>query len=298
MKKNILIFLLLIMAWFSKAQNSVTNSVDNAAPVRIGLCLSGGGALGFAHIGAIKALEEHGIIADEVSGASMGAIVACFYAAGYTPEQLLEIIRSEKMYKTTKILTYIPRALTKKSGLSTHDALRKVLREHVPGNSFEGLQKPFYLSVTNLRTGEYETISSGDSLDAWVAASASIPAVFESIHINGNMYIDGGVLNNMPAQPLAENCNFIIGINVIPYLPLDNYFDNTLDVLALTIRMTENQNSAPGKALCNHIIDVQAITKFNEFSFGSYDLIYQYGYDAVEKYISEHPEILDFKNKK
>jgi NTE family protein len=200
------------------------------------------------------------------------------------------------MYKTTKILTYIPRVLSKKTGLSTHDVLRKVLREHVPGNSFDGLQKPFYLSVANLRTGEYEIISSGDSLDAWVAASASIPAVFESIHINGNMYIDGGVLNNMPSQPLAEKCNFIIGINVIPYLPPEN-LDNTLDVLALAIRMCENQNSAPGKALCNHVIDVKAITKFNEFNFEHYDLIYQYGYDAVEEYIKNHPE-LDFKNKK
>lgn len=290
MKKICLILSIFAMAWFfTKAQNN-----DN---LRIGLCLSGGGALGFAHIGAIKALEEHGIIPDEISGASMGAIIGCFYAAGYTPEQLLDIIVSKKMYKSSTIFSYISGSLTKKTGLSTHNVLRTVLREHVPGDSFAGLRKPFHLSVSNLFTGKCEIISEGDSLDAWVAASASIPAVFESIIINGNTYIDGGVLNNMPAQPLAKNCNFIIGINVTPYLPSENY--GTLDVLNLAIRMAQNQNSEEGKALCNHVIDVSAITKYNEFSFQNYDLIYQYGYDAVEEYIKEHPEI-DFisKNKK
>ena len=289
MKKYYLIILLLAMVLFTQAQNPKNNKADNTP--RIGLCLSGGGALGFAHIGAIKALEEHGIIPDEISGASMGSIVGCFYAAGYTTEQLMEIIRSEKMYKTTKIMNRVPRPLTKKSGLSTHDALRKILRERVPGNSFEGLKKPFHLSVSNLHTGECEIISSGDSLDAWVAASASIPAVFESILINGNLYIDGGVLNNMPAQPLAKNCNLIIGINVIPYLPQENKFDNTINVLAMAIRMAENKNADEGKSLCNHVIDVNAISKYNEFSFDKFEIIYQYGYDAVVEYIKAHPEL-------
>ncbi|GHT33852.1 hypothetical protein FACS189434_09000 [Bacteroidia bacterium] len=270
--------------FLSKAQNS------DKKP-RIGVCLSGGGALGFAHIGALQALEEHGIVIDEISGASMGSIVGSLYAAGYKPAQMLDIIHSEKMYKTTKVLNVWSIPSFGKSGFFNHNVLRKVLREHVPDNSFECLKIPFYLSVTNLLTGDYEIISSGDSLDAWVAASASIPGVFENISLNNNLYCDGGVLNNLPAQPLAKTCDLIIGINVVPYLPHNNDFKQISNALELTIRIAQNKNSQPGKEICHHLIDVEAIKKYNEFSFEQYNEIYLYGYNAVEEYIKLHPEL-------
>ncbi|MDR2840030.1 MAG: patatin-like phospholipase family protein [Paludibacter sp.] len=271
-------------------------SQNTSDSLRIGVCFSGGGALGFAHIGAIQALNDYGIFPDEISGASMGSIVGSMVASGYTPAQILAIIQQEKMYKTTKILNIISAPLWRKSGISNHNALRKVLREHVPSNSFEGLKMPLYISVTNLLTGNYEIISSGDSLDLWVAASASIPGIFENIKIRDNYYCDGGLLNNMPVQPLTENCNLIIGIDVVPYLPKEDELNNTLNAFLFAIRLAEHNNAKAGRALCDHIIDIPAISTFHEFSFAHYDLIYQYGYDAVEEYIKIHPE-LDLKNK-
>ena len=77
---------------------SAQTSGSKAAPT-VGICLSGGGALGFAHIGALQALEEHGIHATHLSGTSMGSIVGVMYAAGYTPAQILEMVKEEKAYK-------------------------------------------------------------------------------------------------------------------------------------------------------------------------------------------------------
>jgi len=71
-----------------------------------GIVLSGGGALGFAHIGALMALEEAGIEVSVISGASMGAIVGAMYAYGYPPQEMMTIIEKEKLYKNSKIFNY------------------------------------------------------------------------------------------------------------------------------------------------------------------------------------------------
>ena len=68
----------------------------------LGLCLSGGGALGFAHIGVIQSLENNGIFPTHIVGSSMGAIIGTLYAAGYSPSDMLQMIREDKLYKFTK----------------------------------------------------------------------------------------------------------------------------------------------------------------------------------------------------
>jgi len=73
----------------------------------LGLCLSGGGALGFAHIGVIQSLEDHGIFPTHIAGSSMGAIVGTLYAAGYSPASMLQMIKDDKLYKITKLMTFI-----------------------------------------------------------------------------------------------------------------------------------------------------------------------------------------------
>ena len=116
----------------------------------IGLCLSGGGALGFAHIGAIQALEDHGIYPEHIVGSSMGAIIGTFYAAGYSPAEMLQLIKDDKLYKVTKLMTFRPTFL--KSGLSNHSILRSLIHELIPHNSFEGLKKRMHICVVNLNS--------------------------------------------------------------------------------------------------------------------------------------------------
>jgi len=258
----------------------------------LGICLSGGGALGFAHVGVLQSLEEHGIRPTHIVGSSMGSIIGCLYAAGHTPAEMLQMIKDDKLYKITKLMSFKPTFL--KSGLATHSMLRQLIKEVIPHNSFEQLQKKLYVCVVNLNKAEWEIVDSGNELDKWVAASASIPGVFETIKHGETHYVDGGLLNNMPAQGIEEVCRDIIGVDVIPYkLSVD--LKRPMDTLAYAVRVMEHQNSLPGRDLCRFIIEPPAIETFHEFSYDSYFTIYHQGYEAANKFIAENPEILRLK---
>lgn len=260
----------------------------------IGICLSGGAALGLAHIGVLQALEEQGIYPTQIAGSSMGAIVGAIYAAGFSPAEMLQLIKDDKLYKITKLMTFRPTFL--KSGLSTHTILRSLICELIPHNSFEVLKKKMHVCVTNLCTAEWEIIDSGDKLDEWVAASASIPGLFESMKFNDAFYVDGGLLNNLPTQGIEKYCKTIIGVDVIPHrVPVD--LKKPTDSVAYSVRAVQHQNSKVGRELCQFLIEPNAIDKFNEFSFDSYQDIYQYGYKATMDYIQDNPEILKLAQK-
>lgn len=256
---------------------------------KLGIALSGGGALGFAHIGAIQALEENGIKADCVSGSSMGAIIGALYAAGYSPVEMLKVISDKKLYKIQKLLTL--QSAISNMGMSTHSVLQKALTELIPHNSFDSLKIPFTVCVTNLDSGIYEYKNHGKLLAEYVAASASIPGVFEAMKIEGITYVDGGVLNNLPAEILQEQgCKYIVGIDVLPFIPnADKH--NAIDVAAWSLRSMQHQNAQSGIKVCNWLISSYAILEYHEFSFEKYKEIYQYGYRAAMQYIAQHPEI-------
>ena len=256
---------------------------------KVGICLGGGGALGFAHLGVLQALEEHKIVADEISGSSMGAIIGTLYAAGYSPSDILLMVRDEKLYKVTNLMNFPPTFL--KSGLSTHRLLRNFIKQAIPHNSFEQLNKKLHICVVNLNQSRWEMVHSGSELDKWVAASASIPGIFESMKEGDSYYIDGGVLNNMPAQCLSKSCTTIIGVDVLPQIS-PSQISKPIETLVYSIRAAQRQNSQEGRRKCRFIIEPKGVEEFHEFSFEAYLSIYKHGYEAACQYIERHQEIL------
>ena len=269
-----------------------TQSVVHDTKHKIGLCLSGGGALGFAHIGVIQALEDHQIFPDVISGSSMGSIVGSIYAAGYTPAQMLQFIKDGKLYKITNIMNFQPAFW--KIGLSDHAPIVTLMNEFIPNNSFDKLEKKLYVCVSNLTSASWEIISKSEKLDMWVAASCCIPGIFNAMKINNMMYVDGGLLNNVPSQPLREKCEFIIGSDVIPHLTAKKKL-KPRDTLVKSLWVAQHQSSLPGRALCDFLIEPEAIEKYNEFNFEAYQSIYQYGYRAATQFIAKNPDILKLK---
>lgn len=260
------------------------------------LCLSGGGALGFAHIGVIQALEENGIFPTHISGASMGAVIGVFYASGHTPEYMLQLIKEGKLYKISKLLTFHTDFWRR--GLADHSILRKLIKELIPHNSFEGLEKKLYVCISNMNKAQYEIVSEGGNLDKWVAASASIPGIFEPINDHGTIYLDGGVMNNMPAQCFEKNFKTTIGVDVIPYLKLNApSVIKTRDIAFASIRAMQHQNSREGRDICSFLIEPLVLNTYHEFSFEEYHEIYQIGYDTAQKYIEENKDILTLARK-
>jgi NTE family protein len=263
---------------------------NNQLEHKIGIVLGGGGALGFAHIGALQALEERGIRPTIVAGASMGALVGVFYANGYTPSQIYEIVKHEKFDNTLNIIA--PIIKPKKLGLSSQKNILKMLKKYINHNSFSSLRYPLYVSITNLTTGKVEYVSSGGNLYSVVLASAAIPVVFEAVKIDSSIYVDGGVLNNLPAQPINEQCKYLIGVNVKP----DYEFKKAKhfwDILLRSMQLIISENTKEGEKMCDVLIKPKSNQKYDEFSFKAFEEIYQEGYNEMKKYLDANPQMVE-----
>lgn len=278
MKKLLFIVLLIPLFSMTIAQNSTK---------RIGICLSGGAALGYAHIGVLQALEENNIHPDVISGSSMGAVIGVLYAQGITPEKMLTIVKDEKIYKISTLLNF---TFTKGNGISSHKTLRKLLKELVPTNSFDSLGKEYYVCVSNINNANYKIVGKGSYLHDYIVASASIPFVYEGVKIDDSTYVDGGLFNNLPAEILKEKCDIVIGVDVLPYIEKQQ-INSTNEMLMMSIRGVEHRNSLPGRRICDFLIEPDAIKTYNELSFDKYEEIYRIGYNTTIQYIKDHPEI-------
>ena len=175
---------------------------------RTGLVLSGGGVRGFAHLGLLQALNEAGIFPDVISGTSAGALAGALYADGHTPEEILKILNPGSM------LDFLRPALPRE-GLLQIGGIIKILKNSLRAKTLEELKIPLYVTATDLNNGKAVYFSSGVLLEP-VIASASIPVLFQPVTINNILYVDGGVLDNMPLQPIENKCSFLIGSYVNP----------------------------------------------------------------------------------
>lgn len=175
---------------------------------RIGLVLSGGAVRGIAHLGVLQAMEEAGIKPDVISGVSAGAIAAAFYADGYAPYEILDLFASQRMRD------FIRPALSKGGFLKT-GGLLKFMNKYLRHQRVEDLNVPVFLTVSNLTTGRAEYHHQGNLLRL-VLASSAIPVLFRPVAVNACLCVDGGLLDNMPWRPIADQCDFLIGANVNP----------------------------------------------------------------------------------
>ncbi len=257
---------------------------------RIGLCLSGGSALGFAHIGVLQALEDLHIYPDEISGSSMGSLIGTLYAIGYKPKEMLELIKEEKLFKITKLMNFKPKFW--EAGFVSHSLIRNLITELYPNNNSKDLKIPMNICVSNITTARSEIIKETDDIGLVVAASCSIPGIFNSVRMNENNYVDGGLLNNFPTQPLKESCDIIIGSDVIPHVSNKGELSSR-EVIRTSMKVLIHHNSQEGRELCDYLIEPKAIEKYNVFSYDAYKEIYDYGYRCVTQLVSKYPHFVE-----
>lgn len=238
---------------------------------KLGICLAGGGARGIAHIGALQALLEADIRPDCVSGSSMGALIGTLYAAGYEPQSMLSIVKESSLTKLFKF-SFV-------GGLTDNSYLIDLLSEYISSDDFRSLLRPLFVCVTNLSQGRAEIIESGPLFEM-VAASASIPILFKPRTINGQDYVDGGLLNNLPVEPLRERCEKVIGVNVTPIAPFAT--DEGLTEIAYrTLDLVLWNNVAPRRELCDILVEPDT-AQYRLFELSEADAIYQHGYEAMK----------------
>lgn len=238
--------------------------------MKIGYALSGGGARGAAHLGIIKVLEEEGIRPAMISGTSAGSIIGAYYAAGYDPDRILEILSG------TSLIRVLGLAFNLK-GLLTLDKTEQEFLKFFPDNSFSKLQIPLIVAATNIRTGKITYFSDGELIKP-VLASSAIPVIFNPVIIDGEMYIDGGVLNNMPSEPLIGHCDKILGMHCNAVNR--NYSNDTIKGLVeRTFLLAVNTNIMTSKQYCDIFMEPTEVRDYGALEFGKLREIFQIGYE-------------------
>ena len=256
--------------------------------LRIGLALSGGGARGAAHVGMLRALLEEGIVPRHVTGVSAGAIVGSLYAAGCTPDEIMDFAISSSLRRFVTI------SLPTK-GLIRLDYLKERLTTLIPDNSFDGLQHRLHIGITNLNSGKLELRDSGPLHDI-VAASCSIPLMFKPVMIDEMHYVDGGVVKNMPVQPLLPENDFIIGSNLMPYANLAPTDVGT--VVGIVWRCFDIgivANTQPSAELCDIVIEPGRLNDYNIFNLNRLTELHDLGYEETRQRMPEIKERLAMK---
>ncbi len=241
---------------------------------KIGLVLSGGGARGVAHIGVIQALEELGLQFSCVSGTSAGSIVGSLYASGYPPNVIYKIVQQVSIYKSV-------RPAWTWSGLLKMDGLQELLQKYLPENDFSKLKIPLTVAATEIRKGEIKYFNEGELIPA-IVASCSIPAVFHPYEFNGGMYVDGGLLDNLPSKPIREKCDFVVAshCNLV-----SQSFDATSFrvVIERSLLMAIGANTFVSKQMCDVVVEPPGLDKYSGFDLGKAKEIFDIGYKFTKE---------------
>ena len=244
----------------------------------VALVLSGGGARGFAHVGVLKALNDHGIYPKAISGTSMGAIIGVLYAAGLTPDDIITQIEKLKFYN---LLTSFGK-IRKRSLHILYPIIKKAIGIH----RFDQLNIPLHIAVTNVNHGRGEIISKGDCIHA-ALASASIPIIFRSYSNNKMNYVDGGLLNNFPIDPFLDTNDAIVGCDV-NYLGYSEKLNGLMNYVERNIRMALFQSVRIRERYCDYLLEPEKTGDHNSFDFKNSRKLFEIG----EEYTHQHIEKL------
>lgn len=303
--KNPLFIILLLISMLSFSQEK------DKQDLKVGLVLSGGGAKGLAHIGALKVIEEAGVRIDYIGGTSMGAIIGALYASGYSANQLDSIFKQtdfnklirdniprsaktfyekEESEKYSLVLPFDKFKIGFPSGLSKGQNvynLMSILTNHVSTLSdFSELPIPFFCVATNVENGK-EVILDRGYLPRAVTASGALPSLFSPVIINDQVLIDGGVVNNYPVSEVkAKGMDVIIGVDVQDSLKNRDNLKSALDVL-MQINNYRTIHDMIEKRKKTDIYIQPNIKDFSVVSFDAGKKIVQSGVDAAASFREE-----------
>jgi NTE family protein len=241
----------------------------NKKKYNIGIVLSGGAARGFTHLGVLKALEEFQMKPEIISGVSAGAIAGALYADGFAPEEILEIYTRKNFFEFLQLT--VP-----KTGFFKATGLRETLKKNLRAVTFDQLKIPLVVTATNLLEGKSEYIREGDLVDA-ILASSCVPVLFETIMINNIPYIDGGVMNNMPAEPIADSCHKLIGVYINP-TGIINELKGLVHIAERSFHLAIASEMRTKQHFFDIFIEPSEITNFSLFDLKKAPELFEVGY--------------------
>ena len=240
---------------------------------KLGFAFSGGGAKGAAHCGALQALYEFGLKADMVAGTSAGSIAATMYAAGLSP---VEIANNFSSLDFRDLLgTQMP-----KGGVFGTKPLVKHLEKTIPYKNLEDLPIKTMVVATSIERGTFRFFEEGE-IAPRVAASCAIPLIYQPLKIEGEHYVDGGVLMNLPVSALRDKCEKVIGINLHQAGKI-RYRDSLYSIAIRSFTLMFLSNTMAEESRADLLIDIDT-SSYSAYDLSNIESLFYVGYNtAVE----------------
>lgn len=244
---------------------------------KLGLALGGGAAKGLAHLGVIKAIEEDGLEIHCVSGSSVGALVASYYAFGKHPDDIMSIgktLNHRKLFSLT----------WKKCGLMDSSAIETMLLQDLGDRKIEDAHIPLAICTTDIITGEKVIYREGPLVPA-VCASMAVPGLFVPVEIGDRLLVDGGIVENVPISCLESmGAGITLGVDlngVTRYPKPDSWYDvvgNAIDI-GMDLRTREQLEDAD-------IVVSMDLAKYNRLDNSEQsEALFKEGYEAFRQHI-------------
>jgi len=282
---------------------------SNKSRPKIGLVLSGGGAKGAAHVGVIRVLEEYGIPIDYITGTSFGSLVGALYTAGYTPDEMEEIIltmdwdsfkgdqlareHSSIVAKGQHEKYFVSLGLDENfnlkfpkgvfGGTDFYLKLKTLLWRTEGITDFDDLPIPYRAVATNLNTGERYVVGEGDLAKA-AFMSMAIPTILDPVEENGEFYVDGGLVQNLPVQEVIEmGADIVIAVDITADATVITDDSTLLEVID---KMTTYRSEEQFK-LATELADILIVPDVKDHStadFTGLDVLIEKGESEARKY--------------
>ncbi len=286
---------------------SAQGSPENRRP-RVGLALGGGGALGLAHIGVLRFLEEHRIPVDRVAGTSMGGLVGGLYATGQSSADLEKIannapwadfLRASPKFSdrpvaekqewnriTGEFTLRFGKRLSLPAGINPGQQLALLLSRQTLGysdiQSFDNLPIPYRCVATDLVSADAFVLQNG-SLAKAMRATMALPAIFTPVEWNGRVLIDGGLVNNLPTDVVRDMGADVVIAVLLQGAPADAKQLTTIsNILKQSISVALLQNERRNAKLANIVIEVPS-RNVGLLDFVETEDVIESGYEAAER---------------
>lgn len=174
---------------------------------KTGLALGGGAVYGAAHIGVLKALEEHDIKIDCISGTSIGAFIGALYASGMKPDEIQDRLMDVKWLDISKFSI-------SKFGLLSNKKFASLVNECIGDITFNECPMPLSIVAADITSGDKVILNDGSIAKA-IMASTCIPGIFKPVSLDNRFLVDGGVVENVPISPLKSmGAEYIIAVDL------------------------------------------------------------------------------------
>jgi NTE family protein len=242
----------------------------------IGLALGGGAVLGAAHVGVLKAIQELDIKIDYITGTSIGAFAGAFYAFGKSYEEIEDIALKLKWIDISDLSI-------SKFGLLSNGKLGRLIIKHLGNKNIEDAEIPLAIIATDATNGEKIIFDKGPLAEA-VMASTSIPGIFKPVEIEQRIFVDGGIVENVPIDTVKKlGAEYVIAVD-LNSKNIYNKPENILDVLVNSFHFLIQERVKSQTEKANLLIEPD-LSQFNRTSTKHVDKLIKIGYEeSIERF--------------